>query len=91
MGPTLTLVFDSSRFFAAFDFIDFTAGFTGAIVDEVIDFSRFSVDQIFLVGICCTHIFTISLGAIILKTIPVMLQFEQGQGLMIHVSPMFSS
>ncbi|MDP1679979.1 MAG: hypothetical protein Q8L02_07725 [Candidatus Nitrotoga sp.] len=68
-GPTLALIFDSSWFFAASDLIDFTAGLTGAIVDEVVDFSRFSVDQILLVGICCTHIFTISLGAIMLKTL----------------------
>jgi len=62
-------MFDSSWFFAASDFIEFTAGLTGAAVGEVVDFRRFSMDQILLVGICCTHIFTISLGAIILKII----------------------
>jgi hypothetical protein len=58
-GLTLALIFYSRRHFAAFEFIEFTVEFTRAIVEEVVDFRLFSVDQIFLVGICCTHISTI--------------------------------
>lgn len=36
----------SHRHFAAFDFIEFTAGLTGAVVEEVVGFRLFSVDQI---------------------------------------------
>ncbi|MCX7195419.1 MAG: hypothetical protein NTV37_05915, partial [Proteobacteria bacterium] len=58
-GLTLALIFYSHLHFAAFEFIEFTAEYARAVVEKVVDFRLFSVDQIFLVGICCTHISTI--------------------------------